>query len=440
MASVARPDHFVHVRCLYRQLQRECTYLPDAAARVYISKHISYRFREYTQYRFDHRLDEPKERLKSVLRKAERGILFLRRANAGEYEPLLKVLMHTYGRVGKRKHELLAPILRPDQPTEDENENFTVEKQHVDLKGHPLTGIPAPLTSPKKNEKDGSIEFTISEKYQKLIALAKSHKASPSQTSNSSRPTVRSVVQKVPELNLWMRPQPRKRLASMSRNWYRKLLEKIMPPLPEEEWNRLEALVAGQVSWKDPRVRRANSAVKPNRLSFRDLAKFTLNEGESTDKHHIGQGDQWMQESSQVRQVMTDLVNHHARLGKVDTKTPSLNTPHAVTPRFMQRLWLAVFVQCPKMTWDGDTNKWIVEWGHLPASSDRGRFKKLTYGNFSNPQKTSSPLEALFSEPNERSRQHGANKIAAETRAGHKDYEAVSHDDESKRPQSTTPL
>jgi len=379
--------------------------------------------------------------LKTVLHKAKRSILFLQRANAGEYEALLKVLKHTYGRVGKRKHELLAPLLRTDLPTKHENEGSRTGRNHVDLKGHRLEGVPAPLTSPKKNDKDDIIEFTISERYQKLVVLVKRHTGVPTQTFKSGRPTVRSLVHKVPELNLWMRPQPRKRLASMAREWYRKLLEKLMPPLPEDEWNRLEALVIGQAQWEGPRVRRSSSAVKLDRLNFRDLAKLTLKGGEVTDKHHIGSGDQWMQEPTKMEEAMIDLVNHHARLGKVDTKSPSPSALRAITPRFMRRLWLAVFMQCPKMTWDGDTNKWAVEWGYLPASSDRGRFKELTKASLSSSSETPSPLETLFSDSTVNSSRQDTNKTATDIRARHESTTpVVDRSSRSGKRQSTAPL
>ena len=85
---------------LYRGLMRQARALYDDVAREY--------FRQYIRRTFiSHKFVEENSRLVAYIREARQGILALARANAGYIGPLTKVLDSAYGRIGKRRHELL---------------------------------------------------------------------------------------------------------------------------------------------------------------------------------------------------------------------------------------------------------------------------------------------------------------------------------------------
>ena len=85
---------------IYRGLMRQTRALYDDVAREY--------FRQYIRRMFiGHKYVEQNTRLVTYIREARQGILLLARANAGYIGPLSKVLDLAYGRIGKRRHELL---------------------------------------------------------------------------------------------------------------------------------------------------------------------------------------------------------------------------------------------------------------------------------------------------------------------------------------------
>lgn len=60
------------------------------------------------QFRFrDNARELGAKRLSNVVKQAEIWLRRLKRANVGDVDAIQLVLNHTYGRVGKRKHELL---------------------------------------------------------------------------------------------------------------------------------------------------------------------------------------------------------------------------------------------------------------------------------------------------------------------------------------------
>jgi hypothetical protein len=127
MPAANKPLH------LLRALLREASYLPDAAARGYFRRYIVSRYKAYQPRqnatasfdvqaveRYRHRSFKRRqiaiinERTRPLLRKGQKGLNFLRRANQGEIPSLQKALFFAYGRIGRRKYALLENLLRPD--------------------------------------------------------------------------------------------------------------------------------------------------------------------------------------------------------------------------------------------------------------------------------------------------------------------------------------
>ena len=277
---------------LFRALLRQCTYLPDPAARKYLHSHVVSRFRDYhpknavsETKRDGKHMQLIQQRRPVLIKTARKGLLYLRRANDGHPLHLGKILSMTYGRVGKRRHLLLKSLKIPDIPIDE-----AAVKRLSDPREQ---GVPHPS--------------------QQLMALiwSQSHRKL-SLFSKSSHPT---RVPDIPEKNSWGRPMPVRRVRNMKRRWYAEALNRIMPPLPEEDWNKLRKLASGETPWEGPVPRRGPDST----------AGF---------KH--------------------DLMRY-----------PGLvSSPHDLTPRYMKRLWAKIFAQCPLMRPNASRRGgWEILWG-----------------------------------------------------------------------------
>ncbi|KAK0610244.1 N-acetyltransferase ats1 [Lasiodiplodia hormozganensis] len=250
-------------RHLLRALLRECTYLPDPAARIYVHRHVLRRFREYHPPQGKHRdhkdhLENPAfspQRIRGALKNAWKGLNFLRRVNEGEVAPLQQLLLLTYGRTGRRRHELMDTLLIPDAVGESEAVRLWQADVAATLDpSEAITGIPkAVAEAPRRNGKPHKYE--ISQRYSRLRALLESQRryARPVELR---RAKLKLTYLEVPLTNIWMRPFPRKRERNMVRKWYASILDKVFPPLPEDEWERLRDLVSGVRKWHGFKRRR----------------------------------------------------------------------------------------------------------------------------------------------------------------------------------------
>ena len=285
---------------VFRALLRQCTYLPDPAARRYMHQHILSRFRDYhprSTLPFSSRRHKSTaivhQRLPSLLRAARKGLVVLRRANDGHIPYLGKILEMTYGRVGKRRHQLLYTLKIPDAPVDQAAIERLSEPGNQD--------VPHPS--------------------ERLMAMVKSQ--AKRRSSYLSRRNYAEVKLEIPEKNSWGRPMPIKRVRNFKRRWYAETLDRIMPPLPEAEWENLRMRASGQSPWEGPIARR----------------KWVGGPDDKGQSHVVGE---------------------HVR---INTKH---SNPHKITARYMRRLWANIFAQCPVMKPDGARNSaWEVLWGDV---------------------------------------------------------------------------
>lgn len=200
---------------LYRALLRQCTYLPDPAARSYMQRHVKARYRETLGVPFGSQRDI------ALQKKARQALSLLLRANAGHLKPLERILLLTYGRIGKRRHEFMRFLREPDVPMD----NKALEE----------------LSLKELEKKPGLTE--------KMRVLLKSQKA----LRNALRgdlPKQKNPQPTIPELNSWGRPMPQARIRNLEREWFAGVLASLIPPLPEPEWDRLRDLAVGQRKWE----------------------------------------------------------------------------------------------------------------------------------------------------------------------------------------------
>ena len=125
------------------------------------------------------------------------------------------------------------------------------------------------------------------------------------------RPSHPAIAPNIPEKNNWGRPMP------VKRRWYASTLDKIMPPLPEKDWHELRRLATGETPWEGSVPRRGQD----KKRVFKD-----------------------------------DLMRYPGLL----------SSPHALTPRYMRRMWARIFGQCPLMTPNEKSRTgWHVKWGDM---------------------------------------------------------------------------
>ena len=338
------------LRHAYRALLRAVTYLPDAAARDYLHGYVVHRFRSVSS-RIENRAkkgtscDDLIKRYHSPTniasaRKAARQLV---RAGQGSSTDLKRALDLTYGRAGKRRRQLVGDLVKPDENSLPEDQAALEE----------LIQRP-PKERPPRFAKDS-----------KLIALMKSQQTNRS--VESTQPPIRRLAPKLPEENIWGRKLPFKRQKSIVREHWKTNLSKILPPLPEHEWNRLRDFATGAVPVEKPVPRRSRSQRIPATGDENDaklLKYFTTR----TNQH-----------TSEFDEVKVDTEQGATCWGTPvrDVEVP-LSRHFNFTPRYMRRMYASIWNITPTVSQDQDTKKWIVKWGGLRSPAHAGHFTKAT--------------------------------------------------------------
>lgn len=233
--------------------------------------------------------------------RAKKTLSVLTRANQGYSKPLDRVLLLSYGRIGKRRRQLLHPLVAQPVPSDDTAVKNLSAKFSDDWKPPPT-----------------------------LMALLKDQARQRHIGQCKLRPHLRLFQPPIPKENSWGRPIPWKRRKNIRLKWYAKALDSVYPPLPGQEWELLQGLVNGTVPWTPPKRRKA-----PERKDM--LPESTQN----LDPRFLVTGPT-----------------------KGFTFGPwTRGRPHNITLRFMRRVWNRISVLCPSMTWETTQERWDIQWG-----------------------------------------------------------------------------
>jgi Complex 1 protein (LYR family) len=288
---------------LYRALLRESHYLPDSQARTYLHEYVTHSYRKHLPRDLRRRQTIPLRRQTALLHRGRKVLSVLRRANDGYIRPLQNVLCLTYGRKGKRRRQLMDKLMEEDIP-----------RDHIAVEA-------------LQDNHTYSREWTPPSMVQALM------RSQARNTDNFDRNVWGSFRLKptpdIPEKNTWGRSMPEKRVKNLMRKWYAKQADRLLPPLPEPEFNRLQALSQGKIGPDDGPVPRRSRALNSSAES--DVLvneKFLL---EAASKSHT------FEAYSQGR-------------------------PHRLTLRLLQRLWVTIFQHVPSMRWNSVKQKWVVNW------------------------------------------------------------------------------
>ncbi|KAL8946252.1 MAG: hypothetical protein Q9222_007327 [Ikaeria aurantiellina] len=310
---------------LYRALLRQCTYLPDPAARKYMWKHVAERFHAYhpQKYKFPNGKivyrapkDITKERVLKQMKDARKDLKYLQRANDGHPQHLGKILDMTYGRVGKRRRELMHKLSAPSALTDN---------VAVALLSQKLFEAPTKRKVPELSDE--------------ALAILKSQIRQDS--SRFDRAPLKDSQPKIPEVNSWNRPMPERRRVNMIKGWYAATLDRLMPPLEAEEWERIRKLATGETRWDGPVLQRKLGTTSPEREI-------------QVEEEYIVPGDILCRLTSSTERVV-----EHKRHPQTRTN------PHELTQRYMRGLWASVFKKCPKLDWNNESQSWKVIWGNV---------------------------------------------------------------------------
>jgi hypothetical protein len=331
------PDvfHRTASRHALRAILRECTYFPDQFAASWLRQHAISRFRTYEKRNKGHIWDEAYEkRLETVRRKSRQAMYQLQRANEGDRKMLLKALSMAYGRIGKRRRELVQELLAPEENRIDELVSTgALLPQQLDTLLTPRSSLREPstrATTPDAQIANKRAQGRVKTKVKAYLndLPAQLRTLVQSQIAASPPPIARRNPRRlgvdIPELNTWYKPMPDVRVKNKLNEWYASLLETVQPPLPNKEWQYLRKLALGDNQAQICIRRRTQLTPPPSVL------ELVVSRGKLPD-----------------------------RLFRKDHA-------HNITPRFMQRLWAEVFSQCPLMKCDSNTGagKWVVVWGH----------------------------------------------------------------------------
>lgn len=337
-------ENDVRARHLLRALLREASYLPDATCRSFVHHRVIARYRDFSQAS---KLSE--EKFESLIYIGYKSLRQLQRANNGELRGLTRVFEHTYGRAGKRRYELIKPLLQEQKPAPTAGARSMPRDETPEAYDPPLR-LPRAMEQPVRTQKD-TLKFRISPRFPLLHSLVYSQsKQSPNLFPERH---IKSPTFDMPLRNLWQRIQPRKRQKNAAARWYAETLDNILPPLPEDEWMRLYRLASGQIRWRGAPRKRAPAEIQNAVLDMPDQEPFV-----TPAPHDVTSVD-----ASEA--TLAELLESQLRVGpseKPGKLSDGRDVGHTITPRFMRRLYRAILSRCPLMKYDKESATWTVTW------------------------------------------------------------------------------
>ncbi|KFY95890.1 hypothetical protein V500_02620 [Pseudogymnoascus sp. VKM F-4518 (FW-2643)] len=315
---------------LLRALLRACSYLPDGPSRHYFHEHILHRFRHVTTPTLG-------------AYRARKALSLLTRATNGDLPALTKVLRHTYGRTGHRRHTLLNTFLS-EQSTHSDAEPPTATSP----------AVRRVLEPPKEVAPVGGV-----------MVPAKPHDAPPTAferlladqilryPARSPRAQLKKAYAPIPLENVFMRPTPPKREEGLRKRWLAETMNRILPPLPEDEWDRLRDLATRAVEWEGVPKRR-------------------------TQAKEVGKEEAGGLLS--VEYLKAPIRHAHSKVRKAEIDQRDW---HELTPKYMQRMYAKVWELCPKARWDEELRDWVYTWGGTNIAANRAEPKKVAQRDLS---------------------------------------------------------
>ncbi|KAJ8119639.1 hypothetical protein ONZ43_g3458 [Nemania bipapillata] len=357
--QIPHPNTPLH---LYRHLLRESTYLPGLC-RPWITSRIQQRFR-------DCRYKTPAT---PHIKQAHASLQFMRSANAGHIKRLEHLCCMATGRVGKRNRILSRSQLSHQPPTDTaELERSRIETiPETSRSNHTPDSGEAPGAAPVRPHKHDWLENWSLDK---VSALAQSQF---SQQASDWPKAMRRVVEPQKIMvgrNCFNRPYgPRLLRNKLKRHWAG-ILNQILPPLPQGEWDHLASLVNGESNV-------AGLTIPPRRAVAQSL------QGSSPD---LG-GSQWnwsQHALKPARVIERGSTRQRKSLTGQEDQDPRGHGNaigiQVISQRKLQRIYGRIWAMSPIMKRNPEKKKWSVSWGQnerrisAPSTSDLQFFEGVT--------------------------------------------------------------
>ncbi|TGO49192.1 hypothetical protein BOTNAR_0440g00050 [Botryotinia narcissicola] len=325
--SLQVKEYLPHFRKQYRALLREATYLPDSAARTFVLDLLVKRFNP----------PDPRK-----LNPKYWGTDYLRS------KVDLKKLQ-TRSKKNATKLYLLERLLRPGEdelPQDDTALSRIIDSQiSKNLDATKDVEIDKANAVPKRQRRE----------HKEMHLFLTSQQAN--NPMESMRGRIKKLTPDIPLTNAWGRSFPEKRKVNMQRTWWASLLERVLPPLPEHEWNKLRDLAEGTQPIECPRPRR-KAAIPRNQNE--DVKSAGERMDSLYNKPARLNADVWDESTSKV-----ELHDSQAS-----------NTPQHNRTRAMRRLYGMIWSLSSKMVQDENTKEYTITWGGQRSPSAAGEITK----------------------------------------------------------------
>lgn len=226
--QLPHPDSAIH---LYRHLLREATYVPPYC-RPWVTERIRSKFRDTRR---------------PNIHKAHQSLRYLRSANAGHINRTLHLCFLASGRLGKRRRQLASSFLAKE-PAENSD---ALEEQKPLFPPAPANGKGTTAAAGGSNRTPRPDELLIESwlnnwDVEKIKGLAGAQVRSPNTNWPKQMRKTYDPASFLPKKNAWgnaFKPEVVKR---KEQKHYARILADLMPPVPQGEWDLLQALSLGK--------------------------------------------------------------------------------------------------------------------------------------------------------------------------------------------------
>ncbi|KAG7103391.1 hypothetical protein HYQ45_002697 [Verticillium longisporum] len=167
---------------------------------------------------------EARRRTKAALWEGDRHLRRLRAANAGDVARMQRILRLAFGRLGKRRRELMADLLRQDPPSDTAALEARLSK--LDLAKNTTDNSASRKKEPPLKPRTPDHWDT-----ENLLAYLRSQK-------QRDLDTLKTILG---------RPMPERRLRIRREKWWKHAADRVMPPLAKAEWDSLAQAALGNL-------------------------------------------------------------------------------------------------------------------------------------------------------------------------------------------------
>lgn len=357
---------------IYRQLLRECSYLPPAV-RPSLQSTIQTRFRQHRKY-------DP--RAKEHWRRAQKTLRTLRAANNGHPKCMDSLIAKAFGRTGVRRRQLMSEFVVPqgvhnskmldaltsgasDQTARADNHHSTKDTASMPIE----TG-----KRPAGNRKNLFFQKWDQEKLLKLLSSQRKRQTEAWSTGHLLGSAVKSVNPNIdiPAKNIWGEP-PAECVANAKRaRWWRRGAAKMLPPLGKGEWELLSRLSRGAQEsgeWQMPERRIAAGGSGSRAGTKRASRGAELAAAASELMRYISQSAAAVEKKYSAKRMLRSAQTDAGPYG-------FSQSGNSLSARWYRRAYNKAWLLTPKMEQDPNTLRYKFTWGELPGHQLRNATRK----------------------------------------------------------------